>query len=326
MNEKTRSEYLKLADHFIKTRLRGEQPTLKRVSKALNACASEYRPAYWRRLRIALATHQEANGYRENAHHVRAIKNPVTASGELSDIKKKQYRVKRVRESDADRIFSAVNGEALPQVSRDPLLASAVYICREFGVRPAELFSLKVQGNRLDVLGAKIRKDRGADRSIQFHSSMYQDVLNAVETLQEHDDVTVKALQDRLRKVCRKLWPRRKAVPSLYSFRHQLGSDLKSDSGYDRKEIAYLMGHQSTASVDQYGNRRTGGRTRNIAAASNANMSNIREKHFDFDNVTEKNFRFADQAKSRQNQRDTSKNKELRGIAKFLSVDRGLDL
>ncbi|MCA1789343.1 MAG: hypothetical protein LC667_05640, partial [Thioalkalivibrio sp.] len=43
--------------------------------------------------------------------------------------------------------------------------------------------------------------------------------------------------------------------PSLYTFRHQLGAELKSMK-LDRRAIAYIMGHQSTQSVEVYGDRR----------------------------------------------------------------------
>lgn len=320
MNEKTKEEYLKLADHFIKTRLRGDQPTLKRVSKALTDCAGEYRPAYWRRLRIALALHQEANGYRDNSDVIRTIKNPVTTSGDLDAIKKKEYRVKRVSEADADKIKRAV--------SHDPLLSAAVYMSREFGLRPAELFSLSCEDGVLRVKGAKKRKDRGADRDILVTGMQKFAVMTAVQTLNDHSDVTVKALQDRLRTHCKKMWPKRKAVPSFYSFRHQLGSDLKADTGYSREQVAYLMGHQSTASVDQYGNRKTAsGRDRKIYPADSADLSQIREKHTD---MSEKNSRFSDDAKSNNNQRfnvsnglESERQQELR---EEWGVDQSFDL
>jgi hypothetical protein len=60
-----------------------------------------------------------------------------------------------------------------------------------------------------------------------------------------------------------------------------MGSVLKA-SGLDRKSIAYVMGHQSTKSVECYGNRRSGGSSaRSIAPAIDNTALNqlIRENH-----------------------------------------------
>ncbi|MEH8130446.1 site-specific integrase, partial [Aeromonas veronii] len=62
------------------------------------------------------------------------------------------------------------------------------------------------------------------------------------------------SLQDKLRAAGKSLWPARKSLPTFYSWRHQMGSELKA-SGLDRQRIAYIMGHQATSSVDKYGNR-----------------------------------------------------------------------
>ena len=68
-------------------------------------------------------------------------------------------------------------------------------------------------------------------------------------------------------------------MPTLYSWRHQLGADLKA-SKLNRVLAAYIMGHQSTESVNAYGNSKTGNSARSLPmAADNADLSNIREVH-----------------------------------------------
>jgi len=86
-------------------------------------------------------------------------------------------------------------------------------------------------------------------------------------------------VQDRIRSAGKKLWPQRNAVPSLYSWRHQLGAELKA-SGIDRVQVAYLMGHQATESVDRYGNSRTarGGRVM-PGVPGDVDLSSIRVDH-----------------------------------------------
>jgi hypothetical protein len=58
--------------------------------------------------------------------------------------------------------------------------------------------------------------------------------------------------QSRLNRTTAALWPRRERLPTLYTLRHQMGSDLKS-SGLPPEEVAAVMGHQSTASASVYG-------------------------------------------------------------------------
>ncbi len=87
-------------------------------------------------------------------------------------------------------------------------------------------------------------------------------------------------LQTRLNNLTRETWPRRKTQATFYSFRHQLGSNLKA-SGIDRSEVAYLMGHQSTSSVDAYGDKRKGTGAIKIAPGVDQEQINsvVREKH-----------------------------------------------
>jgi len=57
-----------------------------------------------------------------------------------------------------------------------------------------------------------------------------------------------------------------------------MGSELKA-SGLSRREVAYIMGHQATASADRYGDRRSGSGKTPIKAAPGADMSSVRETH-----------------------------------------------
>jgi hypothetical protein len=91
------------------------------------------------------------------------------------------------------------------------------------------------------------------------------------------EGVEMGPIQDRISGAGRRLWPQRKAVPSLYSWRHQVGSDLKA-SGLDRKSVAYLMGHQSTESVEVYGRRNRGGKSA-LRVGQGADLNQVRETH-----------------------------------------------
>ncbi len=59
-----------------------------------------------------------------------------------------------------------------------------------------------------------------------------------------------RALQDRLRCVTRRLWPRHKMYPSLYTARHMFAAAVKGS--YSTVEVAAMMGHASSATATQH--------------------------------------------------------------------------
>jgi integrase len=273
MSPETQAAYRSLAANFYATRLRGEQPTPKRIADALKAAAPEYRPDYWRRLRNSLAFDQEEKGFKEAAARINATQNPATRSGSGIAVKPKQTRIKRLIESDEQKLADYLNN------NQDTESYYAVVIAKITGARPAEFKSIKVEGNSIYITGAKKSHGgaRGADRIMAVSDAEAKLVANGVQRLK---GANIGAIQDRISAAGKRLWPQRKAVPSLYSWRHQLGSNLKA-SGLPRKEIAYLMGHQSTASVDSYGNRKTAGSGNIPSAPEGTNFDRIRELHRD---------------------------------------------
>lgn len=270
MTPATQAEYRSLANHFYSTRIDGN-PSPKAIADALKKAAIEYRPAYWRRLRNALAFDQAQKGYQDAAVRLSATKNPVTMPGSGLTPKTKQRRAQAVSVADERKLLGHL------QTVEDRQAYGAVMVARITGARPAEMQRIRVDGQRVIIEGAKKSHGgtRGADRVLVVAESEAQMVAACVHHL---DGANMGAIQDRLSAAGRKLWPQRSAVPSLYSWRHQLGSELKA-SGIDRREVAYLMGHQSTASVDRYGNRRSA-RGGKVPRAMDAEaFENVRERH-----------------------------------------------
>lgn len=269
MTPATQESYRKLAANFYKTRLQGQPHSPKRIADALKSCAGEYRPAYWRRLRNALSFDQREKGYADAAERINAVKNPITKAG--AKVKPKQARTRRVKPEDEKKLLDHLISTG------DRETYSAIQIAKITGARPSEFNQIFVQGNIIYIEGAKKSHGgtRGADRAIEVSQAEAMLVDAALKRVP--DDIG--PIQDKLRAAGKKIWPQRKSVPSLYSWRHQLGSELKA-SGMDRKIIAYLMGHQSTASVDQYGNPRmaTGGRVL-PKPAEGVELDQIRVKH-----------------------------------------------
>lgn len=277
LDNETRKRYKGLAAHFYAKRLGGEAPTPKRIADALRAAAGDYRPGYWRKLRNALMYDQVDKGYFEAAQRLKETSNPVTTGKTKGTVKAKQRRCKSVSDTDLDKIYKASLDKS------DTELASVLAVALYTGCRPAEMAGIvRVGKDQVFIPGAKKSKGmRGMDRTIQLSEAKCKVIEVAVATIRDMDGDKAKAMhrvQTRLDRLTKKLWPRRKARPTLYTLRHQMGSDLKA-SGLSRVEIAYVMGHQSTSSVEVYGDRRKKSGRGGVKPAPGADMSKIRENH-----------------------------------------------
>ncbi len=281
MKQETEIEYLKLATHFFETKMKGQDITPKNITDKLKSVAAEYRPAYFRRLRRALSLHQEINGFKKAAARISETVNPVTVKNSNITVKPKQDRVKSVSDSDEKKLI-----EYFKSVNDDECLA-AIYIAQLTGARPSEFKEIIVSENKVSIVGAKKSHEgvRGADRELLFEYPENKQIAVSVKKLK---DSNVGAIQDRISRAGKKLWPQRKAVPTLYSWRHQMGSELKA-SGLSRRQVAYAMGHQATESVNQYGNRRKSKGGFKFKIAEDADLSKVRETHTSAD--SKRNYR-----------------------------------
>lgn len=270
MNEATKAGYRKLAENFYRTRLAGQTLSPKRIADALGAAAPDYRPAYWRRLRNALAFDQLEKGFMDCADRINQTVNPLTKQGLA--VKPKQRRVKTVVPVDELRLLDHLVS------TNDFASASAIAIARTVGARPSEMASIRITNGLVHIRGAKKshRGLRGLDRTLVLPEDELKLLADAVEAIKE---ANIGAIQDRIAAAGRRLWPQRQARLSLYSWRHQMGSDLKA-SGLGRIEVAYLMGHQSTKSVDSYGSRKTARAGAVLPRApEGTDFSQVRERH-----------------------------------------------
>jgi integrase len=285
MEEKTKMAYRKLANNFYKTRVDGE-PTPKKIVDALKRAAPDYRPGYWRKLRNALELDQSEKGFSKAVERIKSTQNPIGKKAKLvgSNVhyKKRQKRVKSINDEDFNKLLKGADRET-----------RAILVIGYFlGCRPAEMPSVVVETDYdtgysvASIVGAKKREDglTGLDRTVKLSENDAELLQIAVQDLQAMPDPKsgkMHVLQQRLQILAKKTFPRRKSLPSLYTLRHAMGSSLKA-SGLDRKAIAYVMGHQSTKSVEPYGNRRSAGSSAsNIAPAVDNKALNqlIRENH-----------------------------------------------
>lgn len=263
MNENTKAAYQSLAANFYQ-RLDGP-PTPKKLADALKACASEYRPGYWKKLRAAIVYDQERQGFEKAAERVKATKRPD------GTVPPRQRRAKGVSLEDTQTLSSHLLERG------DRQAWAALTVARWTGARPAEMPGVRMAGDQVMIEGVKKSHEgqRGADRVVTLDDPEGLDQVREAVAILEGAEMG--PIQDRISGAGRRLWPQRKAVPSLYSWRHQVGSDLKA-SGLDRKTVAYLMGHQATESVEVYGRRNRGGKSA-LRVGQGADLDQVRETH-----------------------------------------------
>jgi len=273
MEAKTKADYISIANNFIRKYV-PEPVTPKAITDALIARAGEYRPDYWRRLRKGLEVQQRELGYDKAAARIAATKNPITRTKKgRAAVKPKQKRVRSVKLKDTEQLINEATRQGLHE------LAAALYVVAETGARPAELPGIRMTDDGvITITGVKKiadsddQKGRGADRTLKYQGDM-DDMKAALSWMRNAD---VPKLQQQVRTLSRQVWPTRKWYPSFYSWRHQMGSNLKS-SGFSREQIAYVMGHQSVESVDKYGNRRSAKGRVPVVPDESADLSAVRD-------------------------------------------------
>lgn len=241
----TLEKRIKMAHSFNTKHFGNRVPSLEETLHFLKQGAPHYKNGSWRNIRGALATYWWSIGNTSGAQVVRQTKNP-----DAHVKKSKQDRCKNVTHEEF---------EAMLRTSyrlRNWLAASTLYIARYFGCRPSEMSDiLLVDEQKFLIIGSKKRGDRGIDRTIYIEDpEIAKSMEVAIEAVR---DVPTRTLQLAIEYVSEKTFPKRKARPTIYSYRHTLGSTLKG-AGIDRVFVAYLMGHQSTESVEVYGDRRSG--------------------------------------------------------------------
>ena len=277
MNENTKEEYRRLAKHFY-AKNEIHKPTAKSVSDALKQCAADYRPDYWRRLRSALTLSAFEQGFYKAADKIAATKNPITSNPKRrGEIKAKQRRQKSVSAADEKQLMDYLFEK------KEKVVFAAITLVSYLGCRPAELANLTfIEGQSILIPSAKKTADgkRGLDRIIQIEDdSLFNSLQTSHEILMNAPYTNpVRYIQRRLDTLTHRLWPKRNVLPSLYSWRHQMGSDLKA-SNVDPCEIAVIMGHQSTESVQVYGDSRTSRSSRDYLKPSRDFVKDVQRKN-----------------------------------------------
>lgn len=273
MNKKTHDKLIKDALSYIHHKFGDTKPSHIALIKQIDEDAYKMQPGSWSNLKRAISALAVEHHHLKLAADVRSLRNQAVLNKSVPKIQKK---VKKLSLKDTRLIVNAVAQNSTNE------LKAAVFLSYHLGARPSELKTITpLSSDRFKIITSKkdSKGKRGIDRIIIITDEKIAKQIPA--SISKLKNAKIKHLQDNFAYRMKKLFPRRKKRPTLYTFRHQLASDYKSE-GYSKEAIAYLLGHQSTRTQENYGNKRSGG-SRKIAMEASINDEElstlIRDSH-----------------------------------------------
>lgn len=173
----------------------------------------------------------------------------------------------------------------------DKLIAQWLKAGLVTGLRPVEWEHAvwMPEKHALEVLNAKrdVYRGNGERRIIIYDPALHQDEISNITTFlyalhekikdKQYNDI-YQACRKRLLVVSKKLWPKSKILPSLYSTRHQFAANMKA-SGLTAKQVAALMGHSSEETAQCHYARKRSGNAINPPSSPASDIGNVRQTH-----------------------------------------------
>lgn len=279
MTPETKREYVSQASNFIREHLSDYQLSVDHIIEALLKQSVNYTIPSWRKLRRAMAVYLEVENRFDWAKRVTSLPHPNKSSPNKLN-KKKQPRKNAV--SNEEHLML----RTLCKSKHDLSLLAAIELAWLLGCRPCEMLNIELlPENRIKIISGKKSDQlkRGLDRTLILSPSQFLTVSKCTRFLEREKHKggnakhIIKRIQRRLENATKKLWPEQKFRITLYSYRHQLGSDYKGDSAGSRPELAALMGHQSVDSANTYGDRRNA-KGRSQIKVDKASVDAVRKK------------------------------------------------
>lgn len=248
LDKKILAKRLQMGKSFHQKHFDGEPVSVQAIQEKLKSVACDYQTNSWRNLRAAVACYWWQQGYQNEALIIRKTAKPRSENQDRHISKK---RCKKITDDDWIKLLEAGS-------KSDNKLAFAVLILGfTTGMRPKEMTTFyPVSSNTLQIPSSKKREDRGLDRQIIIEDEYWARRINWAQGMTSGKPV--RSLQGAFEYLVRQVFPARLSKPTIYSMRHQFGSNLKA-SGLDRRVVAYMMGHRATESVNKYGDRRAAG-------------------------------------------------------------------
>ena len=282
-SESTRQVYLKIASNFLLREV--DSKNLKRnsstVCSALYDWGETVQNNTYRKMQCALEYYCYANNWYATAKLIRDTKKD--SYGEV--VKKKQRICKSIKEEEHQKLLIASNKKG------DAQLSAALTLAYFTGTRPCEMCEIEYDNEdgvfTLYIMGAK--KDAGGLRSIDKELSLKLDeqqkvnVMNAVDKLYGLDSKQLAAMKSRMSRLTRKVFPGRKYHFSLYSYRHQISSDLKKSKNNGEltlKQCSAVLSHRSQQSIQGYGHlNSSGGLKRGLPVPSEESVRQVNDDY-----------------------------------------------
>jgi integrase len=280
MNNETRQKCISQGRHFIESRFGPGWTHIDDVQQALiDHAYDDNAPGKnsWYKKRRCLIEYYLSVWNVEDAFRIKSTPFPEDAPK-----KKEGTCSKKVSVEDFNKLIAGCMSKKTP----DESLACSIIIAWFTGCRPSEFMTIEpLSDNRIHITGSKKTKNgsRGLDRTLQFDKEIFENLIVAIKHMRkeltkanvaQNADAAVKRLEEKLRRLNQKLFPRRKKHITFKSFRHQLGSNLKG-SDTSRIEAAAIFGHQSVNSLNTYGDSRSG-QGKLLPKASQESMDNVR--------------------------------------------------
>jgi integrase len=291
---------IKLAKRFKRLHLKNNDFSFRNISSSLHALSLKVRPDVWRQYRNSVSFYAQKEGQEKMSEDIKNLFNPTTIKYDDPRIigyeevtaligmqPKKQNRCTKVIEKDHQKILNYITKNP------DRAVLGAIYLAYFTGMRPAEMLNIELipEQNAIYIHTAKETEDgeRGLSRTLLFSEMEYKLIeksFDAVISEKQRQragkfcdpERAMKRIQNRLAKITESIFPRRKHQITLYSYRHQMGSDLKA-SGNDPISIAAIMGHQSVNSIDVYGNARSAWRQPSMQVSEDSKAAvRVKEK------------------------------------------------
>lgn len=276
-SEKTKARYLKEANDFIQKNLieKGIKVTAGNICKALKIWSETVQANTYIAKQCALEYHQYCHKFYKAAEQIRntqRINYGVKGNGT------KKPHCKTVKESQHIKLLLESNKKGDRQVS------ASLSISYFLGLRPAEQNNIEYSDKDgeflLFIRSAKKNKDgtRSIDKviKVELEDGQRQQLINDIKCLYGIADNKVVNVRNRVCRLSKKCFPKLKKPPTLYSYRNQLGSDLRGSKIVSRRMAAGIFGHKSQNSLNSYGHANSaGGLKRSLPQATESTISQV---------------------------------------------------
>lgn len=273
MKEETYNKTIKDARNYMIRTFGNQKPKQDELLNAILNDSFDMQPSSWGNHKRSIALLAEKYNRHSLAQQIKQLSNPAVENKEYPAQLKK---VKKINHKDFQKILAAAKTD-------DELhIASAIYLAYRLGLRPSGMQNIEALANRHYKITTSKKDDvgqRGVDRIVKANDDATAKAIN--KAISNLDLVKMKNVQDNMATLVRKVFPRRNRRPTLYTFRHQYGSNIKA-GGFSKEATAYLLGHQSTRTQENYGHIQSGRRGETLTSpgiSSDEIKSLVRDNH-----------------------------------------------